>query len=220
MTDTASPTLVDDFFWWMSLEPGDLLQRKHRQNTPGSPLQCLKKLIKKLHLGRGGGFQPAPVASCFSCDAEGRLSCKEEKLTPEFLKTLLRTVHPYHRCPLVLLDVLGLSYADVCKAMSLPRGNIMSALHYARRTLVPDFRQWDLPVNDLLMECGAIVDGGLEIPDEPTYKRILEEDSRLQPYMRAVRELKEKLANIRARSADPDASEKNGEREVRGQDGA
>ena len=195
MIDTSSPTVVQDFFWWMSVERDDLLQKERLQKAPGSALECLKKIIKKLHLGTGGGFRPAPVASCFSCDGAGQLTCDEDKLTPEFLKDLLLTVHPYHRCPLVLLDILGLSYADVCKAMSLPRGNIMSALHYARRTLVPDFQQWDQPSNDLLMECGAIVDGGLEIPDEPTYKRIIEEDNRLEPYMRAVKELKQKLQN-------------------------
>jgi len=185
------------FVWWMSLPEDFLVATQHELSNAVEPLVEVKKLIRQLHLGlRMGGYIKG-VTSCFTCDAQGNLTCKVDNVTPEIFKELLSSIHPYYRAPLVLLDIMQWSYEQVCQAMSLPKGNIAAALHYARRTLVPDFQQWDFPSNDLLIEFGAIVDGALDVTDEFTFRQMLQNDKRLEPYMRAVRELK-KLCKVYA----------------------
>jgi len=55
---------------------------------------------------------------------------------------------------LVLREVDGLSYAEIAEALGIPKGTVMSRLHYARKR-----------VQEILVEAGAVEKG--PGPDEP-----------------------------------------------------
>jgi RNA polymerase sigma-70 factor (ECF subfamily) len=53
------------------------------------------------------------------------------------------------RRTLVLREVDGLSYTEIAKALGIPKGTVMSRLHYARKR-----------VREILIENGAVEDPG------------------------------------------------------------
>lgn len=168
----------------------------------------LRSLIKSWNLGHGGHLtQSSPLT--FVSDSSGNVSFVHQ---PEFeesdqIRQAILSIHPFHRAPFVLLHILEKPYAQLHKFCGVAPGSVMSSLHYARRTLVPDISRWDLPSNDYLIDCGAIADGGLEVPDQPTYQRILEEDARLVPYMNFVKNLKVLIRNKLVTNTTPPQDE-------------
>jgi len=56
-------------------------------------------------------------------ELSGRLSKALEELTPE------------HRAVILLREVEGLSYDEISEVLQIPRGTVMSRLHYARTRL-------------------------------------------------------------------------------------
>jgi RNA polymerase sigma-70 factor (ECF subfamily) len=79
----------------------------------------------------------------------------------ELLEHLARAVDqlpPAARETLLLREVEGLSYSEIAKALDIPKGTVMSRLHYARKQL----QKW-------LVEAGVAqaTSEGSERPDGP-----------------------------------------------------
>jgi RNA polymerase sigma-70 factor (ECF subfamily) len=79
----------------------------------------------------------------------------------ELLEHLARAVDqlpPAARETLLLREVEGLSYSEIASALAIPKGTVMSRLHYARKQL----QKW-------LIETGVVevASEGSERPDEP-----------------------------------------------------
>jgi RNA polymerase sigma-70 factor (ECF subfamily) len=80
--------------------------------------------MRRLPTERGDSYQAASRS-----ELSGRLSKALEELTPE------------HRAVILLREVEGLSYDEISEVLQIPRGTVMSRLHYARtrlRTLLKD----------------------------------------------------------------------------------
>jgi RNA polymerase sigma-70 factor, ECF subfamily len=76
---------------------------------------------------------PSPVGDSFEETARlqlnGRINAALKELTPE------------HRAVILLREVEGLSYDEISEVLKVPRGTVMSRLHYARthmRTILKD----------------------------------------------------------------------------------
>ena len=59
----------------------------------------------------------------------------ERKELGEHMETAIRALPEAARATLLLREVDGLSYAEIAEAQGIPRGTVMSRLHYARRKL-------------------------------------------------------------------------------------
>ncbi len=162
------------------------------QTPPTNETTSLKKIIKSMNLGRGANFKTPSSPPVFRCDSQGNVTFTGENTAQAInaIKEAIQRIHPFHRAPLVLLEICRVKYAEIHKLCGVATGSTISSLHYARRTLVPDIARWDTPSNDYLFDCGAIADGAFEVPDQETYQRILKEDPRLIPYMNFVKNLK------------------------------
>ena len=57
----------------------------------------------------------------------------------------MEALPPEARRTLLLREVDGLSYAEIARALGIPKGTVMSRLHHARRR-----------VRELLIEAGAV----------------------------------------------------------------
>lgn len=67
----------------------------------------------------------------------------------EALAAAIESLPDDARRTLVLREVDGLSYAEIAKALGIPKGTVMSRLHYARKR-----------VREILIENGAVEDPG------------------------------------------------------------
>jgi RNA polymerase sigma-70 factor, ECF subfamily len=80
--------------------------------------------LRRMPTERGDSFKAASRS-----ELSARLSNALEELTPE------------HRAVILLREVEGLSYDEISEVLQIPRGTVMSRLHYARthlRTLLKD----------------------------------------------------------------------------------
>jgi RNA polymerase sigma-70 factor, ECF subfamily len=80
--------------------------------------------MRRMPTERGDSYKAASRS-----ELSGRLSKALEELTPE------------HRAVILLREVEGLSYDEISEVLQVPRGTVMSRLHYARthlRTLLKD----------------------------------------------------------------------------------
>ncbi len=89
------------------------------------------------------GVPFAPAAEVMRKELRERVSEAIEQLPPDARQTLL------------MREVDGLSYAEIAKAQGIPKGTVMSRLHYARRR-----------VRELLIEAGVDRPGGPAAADE------------------------------------------------------
>jgi RNA polymerase sigma-70 factor (ECF subfamily) len=80
--------------------------------------------LRRMPTERGDSYKAASRS-----ELSARLSKALEELTPE------------HRAVILLREVEGLSYDEISEVLQIPRGTVMSRLHYARthlRTLLKD----------------------------------------------------------------------------------
>jgi RNA polymerase sigma-70 factor, ECF subfamily len=80
--------------------------------------------LRRMPTERGDSYKAASRS-----ELSARLSNALEELTPE------------HRAVILLREVEGLSYDEISEVLQIPRGTVMSRLHYARthlRTLLKD----------------------------------------------------------------------------------
>jgi len=98
------------------------------------------------HVPEVGGVSFAPAATLMRKQLLEQLARAVEQLPPAARETLL------------LREVEGLSYAEIATALGIPKGTVMSRLHYARRQM-----------QKLLIEAGVAqpASEGSERPDGP-----------------------------------------------------
>jgi RNA polymerase sigma-70 factor (ECF subfamily) len=51
------------------------------------------------------------------------------------MREAIAELTPEHRAVILLREVEGLSYEEISQALDVPKGTVMSRLHYARRQL-------------------------------------------------------------------------------------
>jgi RNA polymerase sigma-70 factor (ECF subfamily) len=51
------------------------------------------------------------------------------------LDEAIRSLTPEHRAVILLREIEGLSYEEISHVLQVPKGTVMSRLHYARRQL-------------------------------------------------------------------------------------
>lgn len=90
--------------------------------------------------GEDGGFGPTPVPD----DAqtiEGPSEALYRKETGSRIREVLSELSPEHRAVVVLREVDGLNYDEISEATGVPKGTVMSRLHYARKALQKALRE-------------------------------------------------------------------------------
>lgn len=107
--------------------------------------QCLDarrrdKSGREVAYEEGGGLELEPEASLLPVpEVDGvRFAPAATLMRKELLAHLARAVEqlpPAARETLLLREVEGLSYAEIATALSIPKGTVMSRLHYARKQL-------------------------------------------------------------------------------------
>ena len=76
---------------------------------------------------------PSPVGDSFEETARAQLNGR--------INAALKELTPEHRAVILLREVEGLSYDEISEVLKVPRGTVMSRLHYARthmRTILKD----------------------------------------------------------------------------------
>lgn len=127
--------------------------------------QCLDarrrdKSAREQVFEEGGGFELEPEASFNPVPEVDGVSFEPAAtlMRKELLAHLGRAVEQLPeaaRETLLLREVEGLSYAEIAKALGIPKGTVMSRLHYARRQ-----------VQKLLVEAGVASEPGAN-PEAP-----------------------------------------------------
>jgi RNA polymerase sigma-70 factor (ECF subfamily) len=105
-----------------------------------------------------GGFGPTPVPD----DAqtiEGPSEALYRKETGSRIRAVLNELSPEHRAVVVLREVDGLNYEEISEATGVPKGTVMSRLHYARKALQKALR--DLAPNLHVDSDGGSSDGDI-----------------------------------------------------------
>jgi RNA polymerase sigma-70 factor (ECF subfamily) len=107
--------------------------------------QCLDakrrdKSAREVAFEEGGGFELEPESSLNPVPEVDGVSFAPAAMLmrKELLAHLARAVEqlpPAARETLLLREVEGLSYAEIATALSIPKGTVMSRLHYARKQL-------------------------------------------------------------------------------------
>jgi RNA polymerase sigma-70 factor (ECF subfamily) len=107
--------------------------------------QCLDarrrdKSGREVAFEEGGGHELEPEASALTVpEVDGvHFAPAANLMRKELLEHLARAVErlpPAARETLVLREVEGLSYAEIAAALQIPKGTVMSRLHYARKQL-------------------------------------------------------------------------------------
>ena len=127
--------------------------------------QCLDarrrdKSAREVAFEEGGELELLPEASLNPVpEVDGvRFAPAATLMRKELLAHLARAVEqlpPAARETLLLREVEGLSYAEIATALSIPKGTVMSRLHYARKQL-----------QKLLVEAG-VAEAESDDPDPP-----------------------------------------------------
>jgi RNA polymerase sigma-70 factor (ECF subfamily) len=79
------------------------------------------------------GAEPSPLAPVVDKADPGRTAARKELAGQ--LQAALDTLPEHHRQVILLREVEGLSYEEIAKIMSVPKGTIMSRLFHARRKM-------------------------------------------------------------------------------------
>lgn len=89
------------------------------------------------HLGRAARLMEVPLADNFQRAANTPLpdAALERSETRRQVWDALRRLDAKDREILVLREFQGLTYAEIAEVLGIPRGTVMSRLHYARRHL-------------------------------------------------------------------------------------
>ena len=97
-------------------------QRRDRRMTP-VPLDTPDRPEESVLPPEDGPTPNSPFDHASDVQLRGRLRDAIAELTPE------------HRAVILLREVEGLSYEEISEALDVPKGTVMSRLHYARRQL-------------------------------------------------------------------------------------
>jgi RNA polymerase sigma-70 factor (ECF subfamily) len=90
----------------------------------------------------------ATVVSEHAQNIEGPADALHRKETGSKLLEVLNQLSPEHRVIMVLREVDGLNYEEISEATGVPKGTVMSRLHYARKALQKALKEFAPPGYD------------------------------------------------------------------------
>jgi RNA polymerase sigma-70 factor (ECF subfamily) len=98
-------------------------QQRRDGKMPSVPLESPDRPDEVVLPAGGGPRQDHPFERASDAQVAARIRDAIAELTPE------------HRAVIVLREVEGLSYEEIAQALDVPKGTVMSRLHYARQKL-------------------------------------------------------------------------------------
>lgn|GEM_PF-117476 len=130
--------------------------------------------VNKVSAEAGAGSVLASVPADHLQNVEGPHAALLRKETGHRLRQVLAELSEEHRAVIMLREVDGLNYDEIAQAVGVPRGTVMSRLHYARKALQRALRDFVGQDHDPSNTVGMEHEGS-------------EEDKVIPPTIKAVR---------------------------------
>jgi RNA polymerase sigma-70 factor (ECF subfamily) len=121
------------YTWFYRLVMNQSIDMRRRERAAQRVAWDEGRPIERAALEPAAGAEPSAAP-----DASDSLERKEVR---ERVGAAIEALPPAARETLLLREVDGLSYAEIAKVLEIPRGTVMSRLHYARRRVQEALRR-------------------------------------------------------------------------------
>jgi RNA polymerase sigma-70 factor (ECF subfamily) len=102
--------------------------------------------VNKVASSSGEGAETVTGSAEHLQNVEGPHAALVRKETGRRLQEVLRELSEEHRAVIMLREVDGLNYDEIAHAVGVPRGTVMSRLHYARKALQQALQEFAVPM--------------------------------------------------------------------------
>lgn len=124
------------FYTWLYRVTLNLCLDLRRRQQRGREVEWSDERMQGLRTDDGGG-----AAWTGAADAEAPDAQLERAELRRLMADAIDALPEAARATLVLREVEGLSYAEIADALGIPKGTVMSRLHYARRRVQESLRE-------------------------------------------------------------------------------